>query len=306
MNQYKLLKTLCEIHAPAGDEANMKSFLLNYVAKHQKDWKVKPQVYQGKDFQDAIVLAFGKPRTAVFAHMDSIGFTVRYQNQLIPIGGPDVETGYALKGEDSLGFIKCELEVNEENQLFYKFGRGIDRGTSLTFECDFRDTKEYIQSCYLDNRLGIYNCLKLAETLENGMIVFSCWEEHGGGSVPVIAKFMFEEFNIRQALISDITWVTEGVEHGKGVAISMRDRNVPRQSFIRKIIQLAEESGITYQLEVESGGSSDGRELQQSPYPIDWCFVGAPEDNVHSPNEIVHKKDITSMLSLYQYLMEKL
>lgn len=306
MNQFKLLKKLCEIHAPAGEEANMKNFLLNYVSKHQKSWKSKPKVYQGKDFQDSIVLVFGKPRTAVFAHMDSIGFTVRYQNQLIPIGGPDVETGYQLKGEDSLGFIKCDLEVNDENQLFYKFGRGIDRGTSLTFDCDFRETEEYIQSCYMDNRLGIFNCLKLAETLENGMIVFSCWEEHGGGSVPVLAKFMFEEFNIRQALISDITWVTEGVEHGKGVAISMRDRNVPRQSFIRKIIQLTEDSGIPYQLEVESGGSSDGRELQQSPYPIDWCFVGAPEDNVHSPNEIVHKKDIEAMLSLYQYLMEQL
>lgn len=306
MNQYKLLKTLCEIHAPAGEEANMKDFLLNYISKHQKNWKVKPKIYQGKDFQDSLVLVFGKPRTAVFAHMDSIGFTVRYHNQLIPIGGPDIESGYALKGEDSLGLIKCELEVNDENQLFYKFGRGIDRGTSLTFECNFRDTNEYIQSCYMDNRLGIYNCLKLAETLENGIIAFSCWEEHGGGSVPVLAKFIFEEFNIRQALISDITWVTEGVEHGKGVAISMRDRNVPRKSFIRKIIQLADDSSIPYQLEVESSGSSDGRELQQSPYPMDWCFIGAPEDNVHSPNEIVHKKDIEAMLSLYQYLMEQL
>ena len=31
-----------------------------------------------------------------------------------------------------------------------------------------------------------------------------------------------------QALISDITWVTEGVTHGKGCAISLRDSGVPR------------------------------------------------------------------------------
>ncbi len=306
MNEFELLKTLCEIHAPSGEEGEMKNFLLNYISKNETSWKVKPQIFKGPELQDCLILVFGKPRTAVYAHMDSIGFTVRYHNQLIPIGGPDVETGYLLKGQDGLGLINCKLQVNEENQLFYEFGRGIERGTSLTFDCDFRESEEHIKSCYMDNRLGIYNCLKLAETLENGMIVFSCYEEHGGGSVPLLSKFMYEKFNIQQALVSDITWVTEGVEHGKGVAISMRDRNVPRKSFINKIISLAEESSIPFQLEVESGGSSDGRELHQSPYPIDWCFVGAPEDNVHTPNETVHKKDIESMLMMYQLLMEKL
>jgi putative aminopeptidase FrvX len=306
MNEYALLKALCEIHAPSGEEVHMKNFLKKYILKEQKSWKVQPTLIEGEEFQDNLILVFGKPRTAVFAHMDSIGFTVRYDNQLIPIGGPDVESGYQLKGQDGLGPIQCALEVNDDHQLFYQFGRVIERGTSLTFNDDFRDTDDYVQSCYLDNRLGIYNCLKLAETLENGMIVFSCWEEHGGGSVPIIAKFMYEQYQIKQALIADITWITEGVSHGKGVAISMRDRNIPRQSFVNKIIALAEEAHIPYQLEVESGGSSDGRELQQSPYPIDWCFVGAPEDHVHSPNEKVHKKDIESMLALYQLLMKKL
>jgi putative aminopeptidase FrvX len=72
------------------------------------------------------------------------------------------------------------------------------------------------------------------------------------------------------------------------------------------IQNMAENSNIPYQLEVEAGGSSDGRELHESPYPIDWCFIGAPEDNVHSPNEKVHKKDIEAMLEMYQFLMSEL
>ncbi|MGB0430822.1 MAG: aminopeptidase, partial [Bacteroidia bacterium] len=40
--------------------------------------------------------------------------------------------------------------------------------------------------------------------------------------------------------------------------------------------------------------------------PIDWCFIGAPESNVHSPLEKVHKADIESMLNLYKHLMQKL
>lgn len=302
---FSLLKTLCGIHAPSGNEVEMKEFILDYVNSQSSNWVVQPEVFHGEEFQDCIILKFGKPRTAVFAHMDSIGFTVRYHDQLVAIGGPRTETGYQLVGADKLGPIACEL-VDNDGDLSYKFGRGIERGTELVFARDFRETENYVQSCYMDNRLGVWNALKLAETLVDGVIVFSCWEEHGGGSVPYLAKFINEKWGVRKGLISDITWVTEGVVHGEGVAISMRDRNIPRRSFVQKIIKIAEAANINYQLEVEGAGSSDGRELQLSPYPFDWCFIGAPEDNVHSPDEIVHKDDINSMLGLYQLLLEKL
>jgi putative aminopeptidase FrvX len=302
----ELLKQLCQIHAPSGNEVAMKTFLLDYIAQHQSKWKVQPEIVVGEDFQDSFMLVFGKPATAVFAHMDSVGFTVRYFNQLVPIGGPEAKTGYKLVGQDRFGPIECVLEVDEEHQLSYKFPRVIERGTELVFKSDFRETPNFIQSCYLDNRLGVYNALKLAETLENGIIVFSCWEEHGGGAVPYLAKYIYEKHQVKQALISDITWVTDGVEHGKGVVISMRDRGIPRRSFINKIIALAEKHAIDFQLEVEASGSSDARELQESPYPFDWCFIGAPEDNVHSPDEIVHKYDFECMLKLYRILMNEL
>ena len=73
-----------------------------------------------------------------------------------------------------------------------------------------------------------------------------------------------------------------------------------------KIIELAKVSGIPFQLEVESAGGSDGGMLQKSDYPIDWCFIGAAEDNVHTPDEKVFKNDIQSMVDLYKYLMKYL
>ncbi|PWL29792.1 M20/M25/M40 family metallo-hydrolase [uncultured Roseivirga sp.] len=302
---FSLLNELCKVHAPSGNEGAMKDFLLNYVKENQSGWKVQPEVIHGPEFQDCLMLKFGEPKTAIFAHIDSIGFTVRYHDQLVPIGGPKAETGYKLVGEDKLGPIECEL-VENDGDLHYKFGRAIERGTELVFKSDFRETEDFVQSCYLDNRLGVFNALKVAETLENGLIVFSCWEEHGGGSVAYLAKYMAEKWGVMQSLISDITWITEGVVHGEGVAISMRDRSIPRRSFVNKIINIAEESGIPFQLEVEGAGGSDGKELQSAPYPFDWCFVGAPEDNVHSPDEIVHKADIASMIQLYSTLMQKL
>lgn len=303
---YELLKALCEIHAPSGHEFTLKDFLLSYVKKEKKNWKTKPEVFAGEELQDCIILKFGKPRTAIFAHMDSVGFTVRYFNQLISIGSPDAEAGTKLVGTDSKGPIECELEYDKENHALYKFGRSIDRGTTLVYKPHFRETSDFIQTPYLDNRLGIYNALKVAETLKDGVIIFSCWEEHGGGSVPYLADFIFKKWKVRQALISDITWVTDGVDHGQGCVISLRDRNIPRKSFIQKLISIAEENKVPVQLEVEGVGSSDGGELQRSPLPFDWCFVGAPEEGAHTPHEKVHKKDIDSMIHLYRVLMKEL
>jgi putative aminopeptidase FrvX len=304
----QLLKQLCGIHAPSGNEGLMKEFILEYVKGHSESWKTKPQIIHGEDFQDCLLLIFGKPRTAIFAHMDSIGYTVRYNNRLVPIGGPHSQDGYNLSGKDSQGEINCTLHVDAEDdrKLSCDFHREIERGTELVYSPNFREDENFIQSCYMDNRLGVWSALKVAETLENGIIAFSCWEEHGGGSVPYLAKYIYEKYQVKQALVSDITWITEGVIHGKGVAISLRDRSIPRKSFLNKVIGIAKESGIPYQLEVEGSGGSDGRELQNSPYPFDWCFIGAAEENVHTPDEKVHKDDIKSMVDLYRALMEKL
>ncbi len=302
----QLLKKMCHIQAPSGNEVAMKDFVLNYIEKNQAKWVNKPKLYFGKEFQDCVVLVFGKPRTAIFAHLDSIGFTVRYGKQLVKIGGPRTETGYKLVGTDSKGKVECVLNVDKEKNLTYKFKRDIDRGTMLTFKPNFRETKDFVQCCYMDNRLGVWNALKVAETLQDGIVAFSCWEEHGGGSVEYLTRFIYKKYKTKQALISDITWVTEGVQHGKGVAISLRDSGLPRRSYVDKIINIAKKNKLPYQLEVEDSGGSDGNTVQRSPYPIDWCFIGAPEDHVHSPDEKVYKKDIKSMLSMYKLLMKEL
>ena len=303
-----LLQTLCQIAAPAGEEAALTRFIRDYVGQHSAGWRRQPQViYDEARFQDCLLLVFGQPRTAVFAHLDSIGFTVRYGRELVPIGGPECKTGYRLVGRDSQGEIDCRLTVDEETEaLGYEFSRDIERGTSLTYACDFRETETTVQSCYLDNRLGVWNALRLAETLEHGIIAFSCWEEHGGGSVPYLARYIYDTYGVRQALISDITWVTEGVRPGAGCVISLRDSLIPRRSYVERIRRIAAAAGIAHQLEVEEEGGSDAKDLQRSDMPWDWCFVGAPEDEVHTPNEIVDKRDIASMLALYQALLREL
>lgn len=300
----QLLKDLIDIHAPSGSEKPLKDFILNYINQNAKNWKVQPHIIQD-GIQDCLVLIFGEPKTAVYAHLDSIGFMVAYNNELSKIGGPDTSGNWHLIGKDSKGTVEGTL-ITKEESLHFQTNRKVERGTTLTFKPDYEETENYIQSPYIDNRLGVHTALKLCETIENGAIVFSTFEEHRGGSAQFLAGLLFHNYGITQALISDITWVTEGVAHGEGVAISLKDSTVPRRVFTDRVVEIAKESGIPYQIEIEHAGGSDGTALQMSPYPIDWCFVGAAESNVHSPLEKVHKADIKAMLDLYKVLMDKL
>jgi len=301
----KFLTDLLEIHGVSGDENLTSNFILNSILEQMSSWNVLPEVYSGNDFHDCILLKFGNPRTAVFAHIDTIGFMVRYDNQLISIGGPEIVDGIRLEGKDSFGEISCKL-VGDENGYFHDFPRGIEPGTRLSFKQNIRIDDEFITAAYLDNRLGVYSAMKLCETISDGWVIFSTYEEHGGGSVPFLLKFIQETAPIKQALISDITWITDGVRHHEGVVISIRDKFIPRKKFLDKIISLGKESEIPFQLEVEEYGGSDGREVQFSPYAIDWCFIGAPEDHVHTPNEKVSLFDLDAMIEMYRYLLQKL
>lgn len=307
LNNIELLKSLIETQGVASDEAQIGAFIKSFVAANAPNWKTQPLLVEGPQFQDAFMLVFGQPTTAIYAHIDTIGYSVGYHNDLIRVGGPRNIDGTPLVGIDNQGEVNAELIVIDDHDghqsIQYVSNRPIERGTLLSFQPNFRETDAYIQSPYLDNRLGVYAALEVAKTLENGAIVFSTYEEHGGNSVGSCANYLLNNYGVRQALIADITWITTGVVHGGGVAISMRDSMLPRRSYLKKIIALANETTIPYQLEVESAGGSDGSVLQKSDLAIDWCFIGAPEDNVHTPDEKVYKSDIKAMIALYNHLM---
>ena len=124
----ELLKKMCEIHAPSGEEFAMTKFLLNYISKSQKEWKVQPTLHYGKGFQDNIIMVFGTPTTAIFSHLDSIGFTVKYNNEIVKIGGPVTTEGIILVGKDSNGEIEGKL-IKRKEKLFIDIERKIERGS---------------------------------------------------------------------------------------------------------------------------------------------------------------------------------
>ena len=80
-----------------------------------KNWKCEPQLINDPDTQDTFALVFGTPRTAIYAHIDTIGFSVGYERDLIKIGGPRSMDGIQLVGSDSKGHVEAELMVIHES-----------------------------------------------------------------------------------------------------------------------------------------------------------------------------------------------
>jgi len=302
---FNLLETLCQIQATSGDENKIKQFILNYVKGNASNWRKTPKIIEGKGFQDNIMLVFGSPNIAYYAHMDSVGFTTRYQNQLITIGSPDARKGDKLVGNDTLGPIECNITIDENGNTFHDFKRTIEAGTPLAYKPNFQQEAESITSPYLDNRIGVFALLQLAQELENGVLVFSTYEEHGGGSAAYLGSYLLTKYDIHQSIIVDVTWVTDGVQLGLGPVVSLRDAHIPRKKFINKIISHLDDSSLVYQKEVEASGGSDGSELQRSALPIDWCFIGVPVKNPHASHEEANIFDIVRLITLLKTLFNE-
>lgn len=306
-DDFKLLKTLCSIYGPSGDETEVRDFIIKYITTHQKHWRCKPKLFYGRGFQNTLVVVFGKPRTAVFCHMDTVGFTHRYNKQLINIGSPQGSKNTIVWGKENNHILKGPLQIHSQTKKISLQSNILPQtGTAFVFESKFTKTSKNIESAYLDNRLGVFIALKLAETLSDGILAFTTWEEVGGGSVSFLQNHIAKTYSISQALIADVSWISEGVKAGKGAVISMRDRWIPRQEFVRQLILNAENAHIPFQREVEASGGSDAAELQMAENTWDWCFIGAPISGVHTPKEVVHVNDIQSMLDLYHLFLKQL
>src|SRR5690554_1988224 len=108
--------------------------MLDYIEKNKAKWKSEVEIYTGEGFQDAIVLIFGQPKTAVTAQNDTIRFTSAYESNLIKTGGPKTIDAMKPVKKDSQRETETALLTTEDEegnkQLKYVFDRDTDRRTT--------------------------------------------------------------------------------------------------------------------------------------------------------------------------------
>ena len=300
------LKELCNIHAPSGSEWRIKEYLLDYIKSNKRKWKHKASI-TSKGIKDNLILSFGKPRIAIFCHFDTTGFTVRYNNSILNIGSPVITEKDILKTINEKGEKQTfKVIKDEDNNFRLDSNITIKPGTVLSFGSELKSKGNLVSGPYLDNRAGLWVMLKVAEEIKNGLLVFTSYEEHGGGSVEFLAPYIYNVYGISQSIICDMTWESEAVKMGKGLVVSLRDRYIPRQRYIETISDVLTNNRIKLQFEVEGSGSSDGGYLQKSSVPFDWCFTGIPLKNMHSSCETANMLDLQELIKALLLLSKKL
>lgn len=297
------LMTLLTLPGPSGDEGALTEWLQAEVSA------VAPDAALTR-LGDSLLVTRGNPTLAIFAHIDTTGFTLGYHNELIPIGAPAARPGdpvratVAASGSGAArGTVR--LQGRSEEPRLEPNGEAMP-GTRWVYDREPVREGNWIVAPYLDNRAGVWCALRALERSVNLAVAFTTGEEQHGHGARVSAQWLYTRFGLTDALIVDMTWQTKDIRCGGGCVISLRDAYCPRQSYLSRVMSLADKSGIPYQKEIQSAGSSDGGHLLRSSVPVDWVFVGAPEQDAHTSEERALLSDLDHLTDLLVYLAARL
>lgn len=291
------LRALVAIEGTSGDEGRV------VAAVAERSYSL-PGI-QSERIQDNLIAWRGRPQVALFAHLDTVGFTLGYDRELIRIGGPHVEGGEALRSTTGGATYRGTLARRAEDWVL-DGAPDAPSGSRWVYDSDLELDGVLVRGPYLDNRAGVWSALEVLRVVEDVAVAFTSNEEHSGRGAATCARWLCDRLAVSQALISDITWHTRYIRRGRGPAVSLRDRNVPRQSYLDRVLAAAEASGIPFQREIETDGSSDGGSIERSGIPMDWVFVGAPQEASHTPHEVVDLNDLRDMARLTAHLVRSL
>lgn len=294
-----LLWDLLAQDSPSGDEGPLADWLAGWLAQELPEARVE------RLGDSLLVLRGQRPAVALFAHLDTTGWTLGYGKRLIKIGGPAGEAGDPIRpaGMPDAG---NRLSRCKDGSWKVRGKTNALPGSRWVYAAAPQEKDGEITAPYLDNRAGVWAALHILRQCPNVVVAFTSYEETRGVGALLCARRLFEAHGITQALIADLTWHTKDIKCGKGVAVSLRDSCLPRQRYLERILALVETCGLPFQREIESSGGSDGASLDRSGVPMDWVFVGAPERDAHTVRERVNVGDLQGMAAMLAHLVNAL
>ncbi len=107
--------------------------------------------------------------------------------------------------------------------------------------------------------------------------------------------------------VKEDEWITE---LGKGPAIKVMDGRsgsgiIVNRLIREKMMEIAEEEGIPYQLEVLTGGTTDASAIQLTKAGVPTGAISIPTRYIHSPIETLDLNDVAYSIMLLKKFIEK-
>lgn len=276
-----------------------------------------------------------KPHVMLVAHMDEVGFIVRFATEegllkFASVGSVDprvVASRRVLVGKDAvpgvIGFKAVHLMTDEEyntppgyDMLSIDIGaktreeaeRLCPPGSYATFDSAYRELGDgFVKSKALDDRVGCYVLLEALEKCAyDGDLTcaFTVQEEVGMRGAKIAGK----------RVMPDVALVLEGTtandmgdapEHlqvctcGKGPAISFMDRSaIMNKPLRRHLFDTAKRHGIPVQDKRYVAGGTDSGPITMSGAGVACCTLAVPCRYIHSPASMCKLEDVDALRDL--------
>jgi endoglucanase len=324
----ELIKNLCEVFGPSGDED---------LARELIKKEIEP--YCDSLLTDALgnLLAFkgkGGKKIIVDAHMDEIGIIITSIEdegflRFAPVGGMRakdiINQRYRFKNnrvgvvsvekvedEGKIDFSKLYLDIGaknkEEAQSLVKIGE------MAVFDRDTLFEGSRIIAKALDNRIScvvLIEALKAIKETPNELIFAFTVQEEVGLRGARTASFQVEA---DYGIAVDVTdtgdvpkpEVEMPVKLGEGPTIKIMDSAVIAHPKVRdKMIAVAEKNQIPYQREVLTAGGTDTGVILLTRQGIPAGAISIPCRYIHSPNEMADLEDVKRAVKLLTALLEE-
>lgn len=313
----ELLRKLTACDAPSGCEAGITELIKNEI----KDFA--DEVYEDA-LGNLIARKKGNGKKVMFAaHCDEIGIIVtfiddkgflrfadvgglflrnlvnrkvRFENGIIGVIGTEEENE---KRAMSKMYIDIGAKTKEEAEKL------VSVGDSAVFVGDFYVQGNRIISKALDNRVGCWvliEALKKVKSDNDLYFVFTTQEEVGLRGARTAAYSINPDY----ALAVDITDTGDtpkcpkmAVKLGAGAAVKVMDYSVITSPEVReKLIELAKNNEIKYQLEIMTEGGTDAGVIHFTGNGVKTGGISIPTRYIHSPSEMIDRDDLDACLEL--------
>lgn len=331
-----LLKNLCELHGPSGNEKDVRDYIIENIQNSVDSIKIDKigNLIAQKNCKDGTA-----PRIMLSAHMDEVGLMIteitsdgflRFQ----PIGHIDdrilISKPVLIRKEipGVIGVKAIHLQKKEERKkalniedLYIDIGANsreeaeekIKIGDYVTFPSLFESLgSDCYKSKALDDRAG---CSVIIEILKkeyayNLIAAFTVQEEVGLRGSQVVSNYIEADLAIiiESTMGADILDIEEEdwiVQLGKGPSFSIMDNStLYKQDILKKALEIAEKYNIPFQLRKGTSGRNDAGNIHLAGSGIPTLTINIPCRYLHSMTSVISKNDYSNCIKLIDKIIE--
>lgn len=315
------LQALNACHGPSGDESSIAAAIRALAAPYADECRIDTM-------GNLIVHKKGKgPKIMFAAHMDSIGFVITHIDEkgflrFGRIGGlhaPDLLNTSVRFKSGIRGVVSLDNKVQPKNMaledLYIDIGAKnaaeaagiVQVGDTAVYAADAFSMGERLVSPYMDNRISCVALLLALEQLsasENDLyFVFTVQEELGLRGAKTAAFGIDPDYGIAvDVTLSDDELNAKHLGSsvaGGGAAIKVMDNSVIcHPEMVKRLADLAEAKGISYQRDVIRAGGTDAGAIHLNGVGVRTGGISIPCRYVHSPVEMVDRRDVEATAAL--------